>query len=194
MPPWRSSPERVAARVAAGVMSMLLAACAARPDAGRLTVQDAALRPAADGAVLALALDCQFGETQRAALEHGIPLVLRIDVAARAAQAWSWPWSRRTATRHVELRYFPLSRRYQLRELESGAERSFAASAYLTDALGALRLPLPAAFAALDPGSRVELHVRLDREALPGALRLPAMVTPAWRLPVAEYAWTPDAG
>ena len=40
----------------------------------------------------------------------------------------------------------------------------------------ALRLPLPATFAGLAAGTRLQLDVQLDHSALPGALRLPAML------------------
>jgi hypothetical protein len=40
------------------------------------------------------------------------------------------------------------------------------------------------------------LHVRimLDRDALPGALRLPAVLQSAWRMDSGDYMWLPRAG
>jgi hypothetical protein len=155
---------------------------------GTLVVRDARLVAAANGPRLEVNLDCRLSGPISDALEHGIPITLdfRLQVQGRSAV----PSDRR----QVELRYFPLTRRYQLRESGNGEVRSFPAAGYLTDALAALRLSLPDAFAGLAPGTRLSLQVGLDHAALPGALRLPAMLEPAWRLIAPEYSWTLAAG
>ncbi|HET6545648.1 MAG TPA: DUF4390 domain-containing protein [Rhodanobacteraceae bacterium] len=191
----RSAAGRPAYRAVAGflsgvvALSILLAGCGAlREQApGHLAVRSAAVRAAADGAVLDLDLDCRLSGPMRDALDHGIPITLVITLRAGGS-----PWTRPRARAHerIELRYFPLSRRYQLHGPDAGSVRSFAASAYLVDALGGLRLPLPAAFAALPPGTALRVSVDLDRAALPGALRLPAIFEPAWRLSATEFAWS----
>jgi hypothetical protein len=93
-------------------------------------------------------------------------------------------------TRWIELRYFPLSRRYQLRETGIDDVRSFATPGYLIAALGSLRINLPAAFADLPASTPLQLSARIDPAALPGALRLPALFEPAWRLSARDFAWT----
>ena len=155
---------------------------------GSLQVRDARLVAAADGPRLEIDLECRLNGPISDALEHGIPITLKLDLSATGDHA---ALSNR---RLVELRYFPLTRRYQLRDSASGDQRSFPASGYLTDALANLRLPLPPGFADLPPGTRLRLEVGLDHGALPGALRLPAMLEPAWRLQAPEYAWTVTAG
>jgi hypothetical protein len=133
---------------------------------------------------LDLALDCRLSGPMQDALDHGIPITLRIDL-----DAGRWPHAKR-ATRRVELRYFPLSRRYQLRELDADDARSFAASGYLMAALGSLRLSLPPAFGHLPENTALRVSAGIDPAALPGALRLPALFEPAWQFNTAEYAWT----
>lgn len=150
---------------------------------GTLAIRDARIATLVDGATLELDLDCHLSGPMRDALEHGIPLTLQIDV-----EAGHWPNSAASAERRIELRYFPLSRRYQLRELDNGDLRSFAASAYLLAALGALRIELPGAFATLPATTPLRVAARLDPAALPGALRLPALFEPAWRLAATDYA------
>ncbi len=154
---------------------------------GTLVVRNAQINAVAGGATLELGLDCSLSGPMRDALDHGIPLTLQIDV-----RAGRWPTAE-AAQRRIELRYFPLSRRYQLHELDSGDVRSFAAPAYLVAALGALRLDLPNAFATLPATTPLQLSVALDPTALPGALRLPALFEPAWRLAAANYAWSAAA-
>lgn len=155
---------------------------------GSLDVREARIVVAADGAQLDLALDCRLNGPMSDALEHGIPITLRIDLEAEVAREGI------AQRREIELRYFPLTRRYQLRDPHSENVRSFSAYGALIDALGALRVPLPAGFGELAPGTRLRLRVGLDHSALPGPLRLPAILEPAWRLVAPEHAWTVAAG
>lgn len=179
------------AGVLVSALALALAGCdairAQRP--GSLDVRSARLVGGGGVAALELGLDCRLSGPAQDALEHGIPITLQVDLAAGR-----WP-SAQTQTRRVELRYFPLSRRYQMRETGSneagGTEpRSFATPAYLFAALGALRFDLPAEFAGLPPATPLRVTARLDPAALPGPLRLPALFEPAWRLASPEYAWT----
>lgn len=155
---------------------------------GTLVVRDARLVAAAEGPRLEVDLDCRLSGPVSDALEHGIPVTLEFHLRVQGDSRA--PSDRR----QVELRYFPLTRRYQLRDSGSGEVRSFPAAGYLTDALAALRLSLPDTFTGLAPGTRLSLQVGLDHAALPGALRLPAMLEPAWRLIAPEYSWTLAAG
>lgn len=155
---------------------------------GTLLVTDARLLAVADGAELDISLDCRLNGPMSDALEHGIPITLRIDLSVDVA-----PRALRES-RDIELRYFPLSRRYQLRDLEQGSERSFTAYGALVDSLGALRLPVGISFASIPAGTRASVHVSLDRTALPGPLRLPALIEPAWRLSAPEFTWIVAAG
>lgn len=168
----------------------LLAGCNALRDQtpGILVVRDAQIAAAADGTQLVLDLELALNGPMSDALEHGIPITLRVELTGSSATA------RLVDRRQVEMRYFPLSRRYQLRDSVTGNVRSFSASGYLTDALAALHLPLPATFAHLPSGTRLQLAVALDHSALPGALRLPAFLEPAWRLKAREFEWIVAAG
>jgi hypothetical protein len=151
---------------------------------GTLAVRTAAVVSNGGGALLQLGLDCHLSGPMQDALDHGIPITLRIDV-----RAGSWPRTLAATTQRVELRYFPLSRRYQLRETDPDDVRSFAMPAYLIAALGSLRLGLPREFANLPAATPLQVSARIDPAALPGALRLPALFEPAWRLAAKDYAW-----
>lgn len=174
----------------AAILALLATGCSALDEQvpGTLLVRNAQISTIAGSATLELGLDCRLSGPMRDALDHGIPLTVQIDV-----RAGRWPAEKTSAQRRIELRYFPLSRRYQLRELDSGDVRSFAAPAYLVAALGALRIDLPAPFATLPAATALRVSARLDPAALPGALRLPALFEPAWRLAAADYAWSEPA-
>jgi hypothetical protein len=165
---------------------VLLSGCGTllQQTSGTLGVRNAQLLTVAGSAVLELGLDCRLSGPMQDALDHGIPVTFAIDV-----RAGEWPRTRARATRRVELRYFPLSRRYQLREADTDDVRSFASQAYLVAALGSLRLALPATFAQLPTGTTLHVQAAIDPAALPGALRLPALFEPAWQLASADTVW-----
>lgn len=126
------------------------------------------------------------------ALDHGIALTLRLRLAAEGSGWLGWHVIVDARERRVELRYFPLTRQYQWRDLDGGSVRSFDVRASALAALERLELPLPIWY---DTGAvRYRLVIELDTDALPGALRLPALVREAWRQPRAELTWPARAG
>lgn len=164
----------------------LLAACAQAPHA--FVVHGATI----DGGVLAARLEWRPDPRVLEALDNGIALQFDVDVTAQRADDPPWRAPLAAQTRHLQLRYFPLSRQYQLRDLDLNLARSFAARSLALAALEDLRVPLPAWQAAR--ADRYHFEIALDRNALPGALRLPAMFLPAWRLCDGEYTWPARAG
>jgi hypothetical protein len=181
-------------RAAAVALALPLVACTAlREQApGHLQVRSAALRADAGGVELALDLDCALSGPMRDALDHGIPIAFKVELKAGGSLLHA---PEATARRRITLRYYPLSRRYQVlgQDGPGASARSFAAPAYLVDALGTLHIALPPAFAALPAGTPLRLRVGIDPAVLPGPLRVPALFEPAWQLRAAEYRW-PSAG
>lgn len=154
---------------------LLLAGCTASSDAPQLELTRASVVQRGNVTELDAAIDFRPSAVQLDALDHGVPLSLRVRVSGAAGQA---------QTARVVLRYFPLSRRYQL-HAEPGGDRSFALRGYLLDALQRLSLPLADNPCAGDGECRVE--ARFDYSALPGALRLPALIRSSWRVPDAQF-------
>lgn len=158
-----------------------LCACARAPDA--LVVQSATL-----GAnVLEVRSDWHADATVLDALDHGIALSFAIHVRAQSPTWFGWQRTVAQRVRRVQLRYFPLVRAYQLRDLDDGSVRNYGARAQALAALADLRLPL-SDWNAHD-AQRFEVRIALDRDALPGALRLPALLSRAWRVDSAAFAW-----
>ncbi|MBS0556548.1 MAG: DUF4390 domain-containing protein [Proteobacteria bacterium] len=121
------------------------------------------------------------------ALDHGIELPFVISAQIRTPNARAL-----RIHRHVQLRYFPLSRQYQVRDVEDATTRSYAARALALAAMENLRLRLPA-----DDAAGAMLHsvrIALDRDALPGALRLPALLQSAWHMDSETWTWHAQAG
>jgi hypothetical protein len=178
-------------KIASALTFAALAACGSAAGDASLRIRSAEVSQG----VLTARLQWQPGAAVLDALDHGIVLDFRIDLRAYGTARIGWRATLARAERHVELRYFPLSRRYQLRDLDRGDTRSYAARALLIAALDDLRLPLAPAWTAAAAPSRYGLSVELDRDRLPGALRLPALLQAQWHLSSGEYTWSaPDAG
>jgi len=163
---------------------ILLAACAAAGDAAQLRVRSANVNQG----VLTARLQWQPSDAVLDALDHGIVLDFIVDLRAYGPTRLGWRTTLARAERHIELRYFPLSRRYQLRDLDRGDTRSYAARSLLLAALEDLRLELPDAWQR-SAAREFVLRIDLDRDRLPGALRLPALLRPDWRLSSGDYQW-----
>lgn len=171
------------------LLALLLAGCVGpgRDDDNRLSIRSADVVESTTGPVLDISLDCHLGPKLRDALDHGTTLTLALRLRSNDGHV--------DILRRVEMRYFPLSRRYVLRDRErSDVLRSAVAPAYLVDALAALRLPLDRELDSVKPGRQWRVDVELDHQALPGALRLPALLSRDWRLRAEDHRWTASAG
>jgi hypothetical protein len=158
-----------------------LGACARTP--GALDVRAASLH--------ADTLNVQVGWHPDAsvldALDHGIPLDFVVAIRAQTHGALGWRQTVAVQQRRLQLRYYPLSRKYQLLDVDLARSRTYTTRSLALAALEDLRLPMP----AWSPSAAVdfELDITLDRSALPGALRLAALLRPAWWLSSGEYTW-----
>jgi hypothetical protein len=190
----RSPASTVARALVALGLACAIAGCGAlaAQQPGTLVVRNARVAGTTDAPMLEVGIDCKLSGPMQDALDHGIPLTFRIRVDA---SRWRLLPSDARAEQRIELRYFPLSRRYQVRDLDAAVEvRSFPTPGYLLASLNAMRLPLPAGFATLEHDAAVRVGVELETSSLPGALRLPALFEPAWQLSSAEYTWQAGAG
>lgn len=158
-----------------------LAACARVP--GAFVVRSAAL----DAGILNVSCDWQPDARVLDALDHGIELPFVVTVQAARSSMRSTQ-----IRRHVQLRYFPLSRQYQVHDAEDATTRNYAARALALAAMENLRLPLPGFDSS--GATRLSVRITLDHDALPGALRLPAVLQSAWHMDSGDYTWLPRAG
>jgi hypothetical protein len=173
------------------VFGLALVACARPAAAPPFVVRGAAV----EHGLLTAQLDWQPSAVLLDALDHGIPLDFEITLKARAPNDFGWQRTLAQIHWHRQLRYFPLTRQYQLRDLDptpAGATetRSYAARASLIAAIADLRLELPAMF-PVTSAQQYALRIELERDNLPGALRLPALFDPDWRLSSGNYVWNP---
>ena len=189
----RSSRNLASVAFAVTIVCML-AGCQAleQQQPGSLAIRSARVVGTSDAPQLEIALDCRLSGPMQDALDHGIPLTLGVRIVAERSR---WLPAAARAERRIELRYFPLSRRYQLRDVDAPSDlRTYATPGYLLAGLNSLRVPLPSSFASLPEGTSLRVGAALETDALPGALRLAAIFEPAWHLTAVDFAWHPAAG
>jgi hypothetical protein len=135
------------------------------------------------GAELDVVQRLRFSEPMLAALDAGIALPLQYQVDACDGLERS--------SHRLELRYAPLTRRYEMR-LDAGEARRFVRRSALLAALDRIQLPL-ASLQSLDCSGSLELSLPLA--GLPAPLRIPALLQPEeWSLHVPATAWTGRSG
>ncbi|WP_257385029.1 DUF4390 domain-containing protein [Tahibacter caeni] len=190
------SPERRGRRLRhlllVPLLALALQACA--PAESSLSLDQARIDQRGGVSVLVVECDWRPSGAMLDALDHGIPLTLELDLTRERRGLLGWQVQQRELHR-LELRYFPLSRNYQLRDLDRATVRSFGVRAAALAALSRMELPLSGTTLRAVAPERQRLRIVLDSTALPGALRLPALVDPAWRQAEVERTWpgTPAA-
>jgi hypothetical protein len=174
------------------VACVLLAACGASPavddDDARIVAARLTRTPAA---ALEADLALRFSPVMLDALEHGIPLTLTFSIAAHGDPR-GVDRIELTEARQLRLSYAPLAQQFQVGDLGTGTTRSFARRTQMLAAFDRVRLPMPASWSALPDATTITLTVALDRTALPGPLRLPALLSRDWQLVTPEYRWRLD--
>ena len=167
--------------IISGICGLALAACARGTDS--ISIRSASV--SADN--LLAQISWQPDSSLLDALDHGIPLDF---VLTLKAQKRAWLGLHREVAeqrRHVQLRYYPLSRYYQFRDMDFDQTRSFPARASALAALENIRIPL--ATWNTQTADRYQLDVAIDRASLPGVLRMSSLVRPAWWLDSGEFTW-----
>jgi hypothetical protein len=188
MPGYAKHPERRAA-VLAGVLALgLCGACGAPPEQARFQIENVAATWSNGAIDVRIAQRVELGEEARDALRHSVPLTITVELVLRGATSRS---RLHRVLRHYEIRYLPLSQRWQVREGDAGPARTFPRLRHVLADLG--RLDLSFETGAL-PGGEYELLARsyLDQERMPPPMRLPALFSRRWDHASGWTAWPLD--
>lgn len=120
--------------------------------------------------------DVRFSEAARGALRNGVTLTVLVDLEVRDASNLTLLADQRE---RYEIRYLPLSERFQLTGGTPEVNRSFPRLRHVSAELARLRLQL--ATGPLAPGHyELRARMRLDRTSLPTPMQLPAMLSSSW--------------
>lgn len=136
-------------------------------------------------------IDYGFSNAVIDALEHGVPLTLVIKLDVARENAWPWDAYVLQERKNFEIRFYSLTKTYQLTLLETGEKHSFISLNSLVRQMGKLSIVLENA-GRLIHGQRYQARVAviLDIEALPLPLRPVAYLSPSWYLSSPWYTWT----
>ena len=188
MPGYARHPERRAALLA-GVLALgLCSACGAPAETERFRIENLAATWSNGTIDVRIEQRVNLGEEARDALRHSVPLTITFELILRGAESRSRLHRFR---RHYEIRYLPLSQRWQLREGDEGPTRTFPRLRHVLADLS--RLDLSFATGVL-PGGEYELLARsyLDQERMPPPMRLPALFSARWDHASGWSSWPLD--
>ena len=140
-------------------------------------IKNVTIRPAYQSLDVRLQQELGLSSQAREALEHGVTLTVRLEMELRSDN--NMIVARRDA-RLFQLRYLPLSERYQLSLEDSGELRAFSRLRHMLAAMGDFTVqfmtgPLPS-------GSyELRTRISLDESRLPTPMQLPAWFSSQWQ-------------
>ena len=135
------------------------------------------VRPAYQSLDINLQQELELSAQAREALEHGVTLTIRLEMELRNDN--NMIVARRDA-RRFQLRYMPLSERYQLSEEGSGELKAFSRLRHMLADMANLNVRLSTG--PLPSGSyELRTRISVDESRLPTPMQLPVRFSSQWR-------------
>jgi hypothetical protein len=146
-----------------------------------------------DNGVVYLTSVAHYGLSPQAvaALESGVALTFDFEIQILRSRRWRVDPLEASLTQSFSLKFNALSQRYILRNLNSGAQRSFSTLLAALKTMGRVSdVPVIDA-AVLEPDGRYIIRVRsvLDQQKLPAPLQVLAFWSDGYRLESDWFAW-----
>lgn len=164
--------------------ALLLSACSGPVGEHGFSFNDADLRPGFDRVNVRLDQVLRFSPQAMEALENGVPLVVRFSMELRAADTLALIADGSNAW---EIRYLPLSQRYQLTGPDDDVE-TFPRLRHVLGALSSKSFTLETGH--LHRGEYTfRGRVMLDHSSLPIPMQLPAALSSDWRHDSNWHQW-----
>lgn len=162
-----------------------------RAETGKLSVQGGAVRLMDEVYVLDAEVDYQFSAPVLEALENGVPLVVELQIEVTRHRTWLWNEQQTRLAQRYQLSYHALTEQYLVKNLNSAVQQNLPSAEAAIDVLGQVtNLPLlDKRLLDADENYTVRLRAQLNLDALPTPLRLPAYLSPQWRLTSEWYTW-----
>jgi len=121
--------------------------------------------------------DLQLSQQAQEALEHGVTLIIMLELELHNDNNMMVV---RKENRRYQLRYLPLSERYQLSEEDADELRAFSRLRHLLASIDDLNVQMTTG--PLLPGSyELRARIHLDESRLPTPMQLPAWFSPQWQ-------------
>jgi hypothetical protein len=163
----------------------------AADESGAFKVIDLRTEKGDEAYLLNARMDISLSSGPREALENGVPLVFEFQI--QTLENHDWIWDRVVAeykqVRQVQLH--ALSRTYLVKDLATGAQRSYTKLAEALQAAGFMHNFPVLDYDQMKGGQSYSVRLRgsLDIEALPTPVRLLAYVSSAWDMDREWYKW-----
>ena len=126
---------------------------------------------------IGLRQDLHLSQQAMEALHHGVTLTISIDLELRNDNSMTLA---RSEARRFNIRYLPLSERYQLTDGVSEKSQTYSRLRHVFAAIDGLNLQLPTG--PLPVGNyELRTRTRLDESMLPAPMQLPALFSSQWR-------------
>lgn len=154
-----------------------LVGCGQTPQGYGFAIENVAVVRGYQSLNVRLKPDMQLSEDTLTALRHGVTLIIRLDLELRNDNHMIVV---RRDTRRFQLRYLPLSERYQLKESDQEKLLTFPRLRHVFAAIGDMSIKLETG--PLPPGNyELRTRIQLDENLLPAPMQLPAMFSSQWR-------------
>jgi len=141
------------------------------------TIKYVTVRPAYQSLDIRLQQELELSTQALEALEHGVTLTIRLEMELRSDSNMI---AGSKDVRDFQLRYLPLSERYQLLEEDSGESRAFSRLRHLLAAMNDFSVQM--ATGPLPSGSyELRTRISLDERRLPTPMQLPAWFSSQWQ-------------
>jgi len=182
-------PTLLVRSVAAG--ALLLCVLADSALANEFATINAATRERDGKYLLDVRIEYHFSPQALEALDNGVPLEVELQMRLERAGAWFWQEPVVDAVLSYVIRFQPLSKLYQVTNLDAETQQNFATREAALGAIGELNGLGLVQKDKLDPEEDyiLRLRVKLEIETLPLPLRPLAYISPAWNLASEWTAW-----
>lgn len=154
-------------------------------------VQNAHVRLQDGAYLLDASIDFDFSPESIEAMDNGVKLTIVLDIEVLKKHLL---WHKAILKQQSRFRVgvHALSKRYVVRDLNSGETRTFRSVEEMADALGSVNglLLFDREFLEAETDYLARVRARLDIEALPSPLRPLAYISPEWRLDGDWYEWS----
>ena len=140
-------------------------------------INDVSIRPAYQSLDVRLQQELELSSQAREALRHGVTLTVRLEMELRNDSNLIVTHKE---ARRFQLRYLPLSERYQLTEEETGELKAFSRLRHMLASMDDSNVLLSTG--PLPPGSyELRTRISLDESRLPTPMQLPSRFSSQWR-------------
>jgi hypothetical protein len=154
----------------------------AADDAGAFKVTEVRTEKGDEAYLLDARMDISLSSGPREALENGVPLVFEFQIQTLEKHVWFWDTVVAEYKQARQVQLHALSRSYLVKDLSTGAQRSYTKLAEALNAAGFVHNFPVLDYGQMQDGQSYSVRLRgsLDIEALPTPVRLLAYVSSAW--------------